>query len=196
MLHVGHRVRDRPLGERPGQPVGQPIGLRQPEAQLPLHQARQTHAAVAHEPGRHLRVEQAPGQGAAHPGEDLEVLAGGVHEAHAITVEHRGERRDVDDGGVDYRRAARPGELQQRQPGVVGPLPVELRVEAVGIGRGEVREHLAEPRVGVDPGVSGRTSWDAQPLEASLPVRSIGSPTSIQARVPPATLTASMPSER
>ena len=114
-----------------------------------------------------------------------------------VAVEHGGERRHVDDGGVDDGGAARPRQLQQGQPGVVGALPVELRVEAVGLGRRQLGEDLARtPRsVSIHAWVPVPLS-DAQPPSASLPARSMGSPASIQASVPPATFTASMPWDR
>ena len=75
VLHVGHRVGDGALGERSGEPVGEPVGLRELEAELALHQPGQAHAAVADEAGGHLGVEQAaraacrtPGRGSRGPG--------------------------------------------------------------------------------------------------------------------------------
>ena len=38
--------------------------------------------------------------------QDLEVLAGGVHEAHGVAVEHARERRHVDREGVDHHGVA------------------------------------------------------------------------------------------
>ena len=90
--------------------------------------------------------------------------------------------RHVDDGGVDDGGAARPGQLQQRQAGVVGALAVELGVEAVGLGRRQLREDLARTRgrCRSTRGCPCRLGTLNRP-SASLPARSMGSPASIQA---------------
>ena len=183
-------------GERPSEPVGQAIGLRQLHTQLALHQSRQPDAAVPDEPGGDLGVEQPRGQGAADPGEDLEVLARRVHDAQARAGEDLGQRGDVDLERVDHGDASGPRELQQGQTGVVGALAMELGVEAVDVGRGQRVDQLGEARVRVDPDVLGDGAG-AHSVVVPLPgPPSVGYPASIQASVPPATLMASMPFAR
>src|SRR4029450_6667821 len=80
-------------------------------------------------------------------------------------------------------------DLQQGELRVVAPLTVELCVECVG-GRavGRLDEGVELPLVG-DPAEGG---WIGRSRYGSIPVE-MGSPASIQAVVPPATLTASTP---
>ena len=54
-----------------------------------------------------------------------------VRDENAGTGEHRRERCDVDGHRVDDGEATGPGDLHQREPGVVGALALELGVEPV-----------------------------------------------------------------
>ena len=136
-------------GERPAGPVGEPIALGEPDAEHPFAQCRERRCAVAEEPGGDLRVEQVRRAHAARAFENGEVLVAGVRDERAGAGEHRCQRGDVDGHRVDDREAAGPGDLHQREPGVVGALALELRVEAV---EGLVTERADEV---VEPGCVG-----------------------------------------
>lgn len=69
---------------------------------------------------------------------------------------------------------------------------MELGVEGVSVGLGQLPEDLGEDGVVVDPAVRLRVEVVAY---GSIPV-AMGSPASTQAVVPPATFTASMPLAR
>ena len=128
---VGRGVLELARLERPAQPVGEPVGLGQPQAELALVQRGQRRRGHAEEAGGDLGVEQALRDGAAGEVEDLEVLVGGVQHRERVAVEDLGERREVDRERVDQDQAAVPGELHQRDLRVVGALAVELGVERV-----------------------------------------------------------------
>ena len=113
---VGGRVGEGVVAERAAQPVGQAVGLGQVDAEPPLQQHAEAGRAQADEPGGDLGVDQVAGHDAARPLEDLEVLAGGVHDAHRVAVEQPPQRPDVDRQRVDQddvvvrrRAAAGPG---------------------------------------------------------------------------------------
>ena len=61
--------------QRPARPVGQPVALREPDAEQPLDERGERRRAEADEAGRDLRVEQLRRAGAARPLEDREVLS-------------------------------------------------------------------------------------------------------------------------
>ncbi len=140
---------------------------------------------MAEEAGGQLRVEQPGRHGATGPAQHLEVLLGGVEDGQPRTVEQGGEGADVDRQGVDQGRLATPRQLQQGQLGVVGPLPVELGVEGIGRLGGGSGKDLGEAGVVGDPEGAGR--------HEGLSPSTTSRPLSIQASVPPATLTARTP---
>jgi hypothetical protein len=115
-----------------------------------------------------------------------------VHEARAGAVEQRSQRGHVDRQWIDDNDVVATGELQQGQLGVVRALAVELGVESVGVGSDRRLDEGVEVALVVDPAKTGRIGWSRY---GSIPVV-VGSPASIQAVVPPATLTASMPCAR
>jgi hypothetical protein len=112
-----------------------------------------------------------------------------VHQARHLLDEHLAQRTDVGGEGVDQGDAAGPGDLQQGQLGEVGAFSVELGVEGVGVRRCGGFDDGGEAGFVVDPAELGRRRLAAY---GSIPV-AVGWPASIQAPVPPATLTASMP---
>ena len=65
-------------------------------------------------------------------GEDVEVLSGGVGHGDTGSGEDAGERGGVDGERVDQGHAAGPGELDEGEVRHIGPLGVELGIEAVG----------------------------------------------------------------
>lgn len=121
------------VAERPARPVGELVALLEAQVQKVLGEGSERGCRHAEEPRRELRVEKPPRRRAARPFEDLEVLFGGVDDGERRTREHLGEGRDVDGERVDERDPPRPGDLQERETGEVGPLPVELGVERVGL---------------------------------------------------------------
>ena len=145
--------------------------------------------AVAEEPGGDLGVDQVPGHDAARPLEDLEVLAGRVHDARRLAVEQAPQRGDVDDERVDEHDLVPGGQLQEGELRVVGALAVELGVERVGIDARRLVDEGGELSLGVDPAEAG---FRGPGRYGSIPVDT-GSPASTHAVVPPATFTASMP---
>ena len=64
-------------------------------------------------------------------------------------AEHLGQRRRVDGEGVDERHLVGPGDLNERQVGDIGPLGVELGVEAVALRGGDLGDQRLEG-AGVD----------------------------------------------
>ncbi len=104
MRDIGRRVGALLVGERSREPVGEPIALGEPHAELGRDQVRQRRRAVAHEAGGELRVEQHPGHGAAAAAQHLEVLLRRVEHADAVAVEELRERLDVDRERIDRAR--------------------------------------------------------------------------------------------
>ena len=74
------------------------------------------------------------GCGAALVLEHFQVLFGGMEHRQAITLQQLGQRGDGHFQRVDDGQLVLPGNLNQRHPGVVGALAVELGVEGVGVG--------------------------------------------------------------
>jgi hypothetical protein len=175
--------------ERSGHPVGEAAGLRQVDAEDPVGEHRERRRREAEEAGRELGVEQDRRDGAARPLEDLEVLAGGVHDGGTGPLEHRAERGDVDREGVDQRQAARPGDLHEGDLGEVRPLAVELGVDRVGGLTRQVGDDLRERGVVVDPAMRFVGDRGTQGWSPSV----IACPAAIQPLVPPSTLVAVWP---
>ena len=186
VLDVAGGVGELVVVERPGQPVGQAVALGQPDAQDALVEARPTTAwTCPTNPAAIWVSNRWAGTGAAGQLEHLEVLVGGVQHGHAVAVEDLGQRGDVDGQRVDQGQPVAPGHLHQGQLREVGALAVELGVDRVGRRVAQGVEHGGEAGVGVDQPVAAHRA-----VNPRRPV-STGKPASIQARVPPATLTTS-----
>ena len=99
-------------------------------------------------------------------------------------VEQLGHGGDVDLEGIDEDDLVVPRQLDQRQLGEVGPLAVELGVERPDLDLAEPVEELGQRSVVGDDG--GRL-----PAQAGASPVSTGKSASIQATMPPTTLTAS-----
>ena len=96
----------------------------------------------AEEPGHDLGVEHGGGDGTARGHEHVEVLRRRVGHRDARALEDPGQRRRVDGQRVDERHLVGPGDLDEREVGDVGPLGVELGVEAVVLlGADLVHQH-------------------------------------------------------
>ena len=126
------------------------------------------------------------GHGAADGEQDLEVLAGGVDDGQAGSVEQLGHRRDVDGEGVDEDDLVVPGELHEGELGEVRALAVELGVERPDLDVAEPVEQVGQGGVVGDDGRFRTAQAGASPV-------STGKPASIQASVPPTTFMASTP---
>ena len=134
MEDVGGGVGDLLRRERPLEPVAHPGALLQADAEEVAHELGQRRRPEAEEAGGDLGVEHPGGDGSRGPEQHLEVLLAGVGHHQAVAVEHRAQRADVDQGGVDDRGASRGGDLEHGEAGVVRRLAVELGVEPVGLG--------------------------------------------------------------
>lgn len=183
---VGGGVLELTVGERSAQPVTQAVGLGEADPQLAGQQGGQRGGGRAEEAGGDLGVEEAPGHGGAGGVEHLEVLAGGVHHGQAGALEQWPQPGDVDLEGVDEGDLVVPGQLDQGQLGEVRALAVELGVEGPDLDGEELLDESGQVPVVGDDRRRRRGQEGAGP-------ESTGRPASIQARVPPATLTASTP---
>ena len=168
------------------------LGQAQPE--LALVEGRQRGHSPAGETGRYLRVEDAPGHGAAAVLQRFEVLAGCVGHHQPIAVDEGRETGRVHGQRIHENQIAGPGELYQRHVGPVGALPVELGVQGIpGLGL-KGRQYAAQPGFGVYQSMSCHRSQVCGTGQPGAGPASTGLPASIQAPVPPATFTASIPS--
>ena len=182
VVHLG-------AGERPGQPVGEAVSLRQLESELAFMQRSQGRRGHPHEAGSQLRVEQVPRHGSADSVEYLQILTGGVHDHQQIGLNKIGKCCQVQLQRVQQDKATLPGDLYQGHPGEVGLLAMKLRIDRYAFLPGEGPDQIAELRLIGDQAVRRI----GPPVQAGLP-DSVGRPASTQAVVPPATLTASRPS--
>jgi hypothetical protein len=151
VLHVGRRVRQLGVGERPEAPVGEPVPLRHLPAEERLGERGQAGRGVPGEAGRDLGVEQPARAPPAGPLEDLEVLVGGVGDHGRGAGQHLGEGGHVDGERIDERDLGNPGsarfgpgDLQQGQRRPVRPLPVELGVEGVAVRAAQAINEILE----------------------------------------------------
>ena len=180
-----------------------PLGTRR--AELALVQFGQRRQPEPEEAGRDLGVEDPGRHCAGRDLQHLEVLGGGVDDDRGRAPEQLGQRPDVDGERVEQGHldgaVVRPGELHQRQLGVVRALPVELGVERVDRHAREALQQIVEgTTVGDQPlvgfGVDGWLAAGAGPTREGTatsgqgaPYRPwrTGRPRSAQASVPPAT---------
>ena len=135
---VAHGVGELAFGHRPLQPVREPVGLGQGDAQHRVDQPAERRGRHAEEPGHDLGVEHGGRDRAAGGHEHVEILRGRVRHGDTGPAEHLGQRRRVDGERVDERHLVGPGDLDERQVGDVGPLGVELGVEAVALLGGDL----------------------------------------------------------
>ena len=142
-------VGDLALRNRTDQPVGEPVGLGERNAEHLVHQAGQRRRGEPEEAGDDLGVEDGGGDGPAGRHEHIEILRRGVGHRDARPAEDPGQRRRVHRERVDERHDARPGDLNECQVGDVGLLGVELGVEAVAVLRGHFVHQRLEA-LGVD----------------------------------------------
>ena len=84
VLDVGGGVLHLVVGQRPAQPVGEPIALGRRHTDLALQQRHQRRRAVAGEPGGDLRVEHPRRDRPGGVGQHVEVLLGGVDDAQRV----------------------------------------------------------------------------------------------------------------
>jgi hypothetical protein len=152
--HVGGRVDEGFLAERAPEPVREPVGLAQVDAQAALQQHAQARRAEADEPGGDLRVHQVGRADAAGPLQDLEVLAGGVHDARDRALQQLAQRGHVHRQGVDHDDVVTRRQLQQGQLGEVGALAVELGVEREDVRRRRRLYEGVEGALVVDPAIA------------------------------------------
>ena len=181
---VARGVRLLVVGERPAQPVGEPIALGGVDAELGLQQRGERRRAVAGEACGELRVEQARRHRPADVGQHVEVLLSGVQHGERLRVEEPSQRVRVDRERVDEDDLARPRQLEQRELREVGPLAMELGVHRV-TGSWQ--------RTSMTSSSSSPASPPSDGPRTAGPESSTSRPLITQAPVPPTTLTASMP---
>ncbi len=166
---VGGGVAQLRLAERATQPVGEAVRLRQSHAELAVEQRGERRRGVAEEACLELGVDELAGDRATRAFEDLEILAGGVHDGEPRPLEHLGQRGEVDLEGVDEHDAVLVGDLHQGDVGEVRPLAVELGVHRVALLFDETLDDLGERGIVLDQGavaschrlkrVPDRTPW-------------------------------------
>ncbi len=154
---VARRVRELARRQRAPRPVCELVALQEPYAEGALDELDEGRRHLPEEAGRHLRVEEPPRNRPAGTLENLEVLLGGVQDCQALAAEDLCERRDVDRERVHERDPALPGELEEGEVGEVGPLPVELGVEAVDLAARELVDKSVEGGRVADPAVVAHT---------------------------------------
>ena len=152
--HVGERVGQLLLQQRPARPVGEARGLVEIAAGDLLDQVDVAHrlAEAAHH-GGDLRIEDRVRDQLGLRPDDLEVLAGGMKHFHHRLVGHQlVERLQVDAGseGIDNRLMVGTGNLDQAQLRPEGLLANELRVDRHEIVLGELSADLGQILGGSD----------------------------------------------
>ena len=131
MGHIVHGVGDLAVRDRTHQPIREPVGLGQRDAEHLVDQARQRGRGEAQEPRDDLRVEHDGGHGAAGRHEHVEILRGRVGHRDPGAAEDGGQRSGVDRERVDEGDLVGPGDLNEGEVRDVGALGVELGVEPV-----------------------------------------------------------------
>ena len=122
-------------------------------------------------------------------GQHVEVLLGGVEHGLSVRLEQAPQHGHVDRQRVDQDELVVPAELHQRQRREVGALPMELGVDRICRLGHEGVDDVVEIVLTIDPAVRSferRGGGHAAPDTYSRPDMS-------HAKVPPATLTTSMP---
>ena len=179
MRNIAGGIRFLIVGERPTQPVGEPIALGDGDLEFALQQAGQRWRSVANKTGSELGVEETLWHCATRMSEHIEVLLRGVQHALRVALEQRAQRGDIDCQRIDQSGSAGPRELSKRKLWVIGALAMELGIERVTrLGHQDIDE-IKQLVLRGDPLIGH---------EGESPA-TVSRPLWIHAIVPPATLT-------
>ena len=153
MEGVFQGVFDLPLRKRAPPPVGAGLVLRGGQAEDLLDQRAEARRVLeAHQPGRHLHVEEPLGQAIDRLEAELHLTAAGMnHGLVAAGDDGLPKGPHVADGHrVDHRQPSRGRHLDQAEHGPIGMLGDELGVEGDGLRGGQFLAVVAQLGVGGD----------------------------------------------
>ena len=111
---VGRGVRALIVGERPAQPIGETVALRQTDTEFGRQEVPQaTGVECPRKPAASWVSNNRAGTAPHARVQHFEILLGGVHNRESRALEHGAQRTDVDRERIDQSQARRPRDLQR-----------------------------------------------------------------------------------